>query len=309
MMHRGVLFFFVLIPVGGLCARSTNCATPALSSAWSAVLKRVAPAIVKVTAVLPHAVDYGTAWGVQKIGSGTAFFIDARGLLLTNYHVVKGASSVEITMSGSPATCTYSATVVATSPEYDLALLALSGQSKQRILARLKKIPVLTWESRPIVANEVLLCGYPLGVDRLTPHVGHIQGMDRVVEAQGPLARVAVRMTSQLSVLPGNSGGPVCNKAGRVVGICFGSDTTVASTGYLISSADAQKMVQQWVSPQQRAVGIPTNARCASGQQHASVKTSTMERHVEDVQIAFAQFINTYKALFTMLETVGSGLL
>jgi S1-C subfamily serine protease len=135
-------------------------------------------------------------------GSGTAFVIHRDGYLLTCHHVVRGAKSVEVKLGGK----TSLARVVARDSEHDLALLKIET-------AGLTALPLGNSEKTRL-SEEVRAVGYPLST---------VLGSG-VKVTRGELAGVVERDGQKLlhidaSVNPGNSGGPVVNAFGQVIGV------------------------------------------------------------------------------------------
>jgi hypothetical protein len=134
-------------------------------------------------------------------GRGSAFFVD-RDRLITNHHVIVGQSYVKLRLSDNS---TLDASIAATAPEYDLALLRLMPSGGDHAFLPLGTIQ----EVRQ--GQEVLAIGTPLGVFQNTVTRGIVSGLRQ-------LDKVVVLQTDT-SLNPGNSGGPLIDHAGRVVGI------------------------------------------------------------------------------------------
>jgi hypothetical protein len=134
-------------------------------------------------------------------GRGSAFFVD-RDRLLTNYHVIAGQSYVKLRLSDNS---TVDARIIATAPDYDLAVLRLMEPGPDRPFLPLGSIR----EVRP--GQEVLAIGTPLGVFQNTVTRG-------IVSSLRQIEKVVVLQTDT-ALNPGNSGGPLIDHAGRVIGI------------------------------------------------------------------------------------------
>ncbi len=134
-------------------------------------------------------------------GRGSAFFVD-RDRLITNHHVVVGQSYVKVRLSDNS---TLDARIVATAPDYDLAMLRLMQLGPDKPFLSLGSIQ----EVRQ--GQEVLAIGTPLGVFQNTVTrgiVSSLRQMDKVVVLQ-----------TDTALNPGSSGGPLLDHAGRVIGI------------------------------------------------------------------------------------------
>ncbi len=131
-------------------------------------------------------------------GSGTGFIVTETGYLLTNQHVISGCGS--LTVDG------YLATVLAEDPVFDLALLqvdALSGDA------------VATFAGSPARLNsDVTVVGYPL-----SGLLGGLNVTRGAVTSTKGIGGDGINMQISAPVQPGNSGGPVLNEAGQVVGV------------------------------------------------------------------------------------------
>lgn len=168
------------------------------------VAESVRPSVAHVSVMAPG--------GMGEGGTGSGFFISEDGLLLTNNHVATaGGAGAEIkvqTFDGE----TYDASIVGTSPEYDLAVLRVKD-------VRAKPLPI--GNSRDIKVGEtVVAIGSPLGLQG-TVTSGIVSALDRAVIAGGTEGEASYLSAIQTdaAINPGNSGGPLVNLAGEVIGI------------------------------------------------------------------------------------------
>ena len=138
--------------------------------------------------------------------SGAGVVVNAQGQILTARHVVNGAQTINITFADGTKT---TALVVSDQPDHDIAVLAPAQPPGVIVPA------VLGGGVR--VGDDVFAVGHPLGlVDSLT--AGVVSGLDRTVPVQGG-ASLEGLIQFDAAVNPGNSGGPLLNRAGQVVGI------------------------------------------------------------------------------------------
>jgi len=137
----------------------------------------------------------------SSTGRGSAFFVD-RDRLITNHHVVVGQSYVKLRLSDNR---TVDAGIAATAPDFDLAVLKLMGAAPEHATLALGTIQDVRQ------GQEVLAIGTPMGVFQNTVTRG-------IVSSLRQLDKVAVLQTDT-ALNPGNSGGPLIDHAGRVVGI------------------------------------------------------------------------------------------
>ncbi len=177
-----------------------------------AVSVQVEPSVVRIDTE----VDYQ---GV--IGAGTGFVIDPAGQVLTNFHVVQGADRITGTVNGRP----YPATLVGYDRKRDVAVIQLQGAGGLP--------PATIGDSNTLVPGEpVIALGNASGTDSpLTREVGTFTAFNQTVNAEDSLTGATDEITGLIEfaapVRAGDSGGPVINGAGQVVGI-----TTAASVNF-----------------------------------------------------------------------------
>ena len=170
----------------------------------------------------------------QTASSGSGFIITEDGYVVTNYHVVSGASSVQVTLYNGD---TYDATVVGGDSDYDVAVLKINASGLQ---------PVTLGESADVnVGDTVLAIGNPLGELTFSMSQGIVSSCDRAINVDGtPFNMIQV----DCSINPGNSGGPLVNLYGEVVGIVSAkyssySSTTVEGLGFAIPISDVRSII------------------------------------------------------------------
>jgi S1-C subfamily serine protease len=143
------------------------------------------------------------------VATGSGFVIDGEGRILTNNHVVEGASKITVKLGSSNAT--HSAEVVGTDPASDLALLKVDAPSDQLH-------PLALGDSSKVrVGDPVVAIGNPFGLDR-TVTSGIVSALQRQIEAPNGFSINHVIQTDA-AINPGNSGGPLIDAAGNVIGI------------------------------------------------------------------------------------------
>ena len=170
----------------------------------------------------------------QTASSGSGFIITEDGYVVTNYHVVSGASSVQVTLYNGD---TYDATVIGGDSDYDVAVLKINASGLQ---------PVTLGESADVnVGDTVLAIGNPLGELTFSMSQGIVSSCDRAINVDGtPFNMIQV----DCSINPGNSGGPLVNLYGEVVGIVSAKYSTYASTtveglGFAIPISDVRSII------------------------------------------------------------------
>jgi S1-C subfamily serine protease len=182
-------------------------AAPALDSEEEqniAVYKRALPSVVNITSVQ---VAYDFFYQpVPEQGQGSGFVIDKQGHILTNNHVVEGAQSVEVTLSDKKK---YKATVLGKDKPHDIALLQITNAPDLQPAT-------LADSTHLMVGQRVYAIGNPFGFQG-TMTRGIISALRSVQLPSGMKIDNAIQ--TDASVNPGNSGGPLLNSHGEVIGI------------------------------------------------------------------------------------------
>lgn len=141
-------------------------------------------------------------------GSGSGFVWDDEGHIITNYHVIKGATQAIVTLANGE---NYQASLQGIAPEKDLAVLKIEAPARF-----LEPIPVGTSEGIR-VGQAVYAIGNPFGLDQ-TLTTGVVSALDREINSQ---ANVPIRgvIQSDAAINPGNSGGPLLDSKGDLIGV------------------------------------------------------------------------------------------
>jgi S1-C subfamily serine protease len=150
----------------------------------------------------------------QQRGLGSGFVIDKSGHIVTNFHVIEGADEVEVSFSNGEE---MSAAIVGSDATTDIAVLKVDAGSRALRVLELGNSDQLE------VGDEVVAIGNPLGYER-TMTAGIVSALGRVIESPGQFAIDEVIQTDA-PINSGNSGGPLLDAAGRVVGV----NTQIAS--------------------------------------------------------------------------------
>ena len=172
----------------------------------------------------------------RALGSG--FVIDKSGHVVTNYHVVEGASKVEVSFSGNDE---MPATVVGADPSTDIAVLRIRG-AQNRALAPLE----LGASSAVKVGDAVVAIGNPFGLER-TVTAGIVSALQRQITAPNGFAIDQVIQTDA-AINHGNSGGPLLNADGRVIGVNAQIETETGGNvgiGFAIPIDTVKEVVSQ----------------------------------------------------------------
>ena len=172
---------------------------------------------------------------VQTAASGTGFLITEDGYILTNHHVVDGASSVSVTLYNGES---YDAKVIGSDEDYDIAVLKIDVTGATPV--------VLGDSSKLAIGESVAAVGNPLGELTFSMSTGIVSCVNRAINVDGtPFNMIQV----DCSINPGNSGGPLFNSYGEVVGIVSAkyssySNTTVEGIGFAIPINDVVSLVK-----------------------------------------------------------------
>jgi S1-C subfamily serine protease len=195
------------------CAVILGCAVlaaPAKAAAacdrpFAEVFREVAPSVVRVLSV---AIDPFNLTERVQMGMGSGLVIDDDGHVVTNAHVIHDASEIVISVDAGDMR---EAKIVGLDPISDLAVVGLTDRSVRLTKAKLGSTKTLE------VGEEVLAVGHPLGLDK-TVTQGIISGTGRVVPFS-PMSWLTPLLQTDAAVSPGNSGGPLVNRCGEVIGI------------------------------------------------------------------------------------------
>ncbi|MFC5996371.1 S1C family serine protease [Pseudonocardia hispaniensis] len=200
-------------------ARPALTATPAGGTSTPAPDGTVAAA---AATALPSTVDILVPMS-QGTAEGSGVILTADGAVLTNNHVVAGAAGpIAVTLADGSK---HSATVVGTSPSYDLAVIKLDGASGLT--------PATLGRSQDVkVGQQVVAIGSPQGLSG-TVTTGIVSALNRTVSVQGQNGSGVVYngLQTDAPINQGNSGGPLVNLEGQVIGINSAIATASQSTG------------------------------------------------------------------------------
>jgi S1-C subfamily serine protease len=179
------------------------------------IYRRAAPGVVQVTAtqvVSTPSVDpfFGTPFPQtqQAKALGSGFVIDKAGHIVTNYHVVEGARSVEVSFSNNES---LKARIVGVDPSTDIAVLKVDAHSRALTPLPLGNSDVVR------VGDSVVAIGNPFGYDR-TVTTGIVSALQRVIQAPNDYSIDHVIQTDA-ALNKGNSGGPLLDARGDVIGV------------------------------------------------------------------------------------------
>jgi S1-C subfamily serine protease len=230
----------------------------------AAVAGRVLPAVVNVTTNVYQADPQGNA--EEGRGVGTGFVVRADGVIVTNCHVVQGASRISVFTSEEDPT-RYGARVIGGDCEHDLAVLKVDARE-------MATVPMGASDDLRL-GQQVVAIGYALALEG-GPSVtaGIVSSLDRTIRVPDPACSVCptdrsgvpVRTYSQVvqtdaAINHGNSGGPLVDMQGRVVGINSAGSEGAENIGFAIAIDSAKAAIEQAISEPLRAtayLGVST---------------------------------------------------
>ena len=171
------------------------------------VFRTAADSVVNVTSI---AVRRNFFFDVTRIpqGSGSGFFWDDQGHVVTNYHVVEGANRFAVTLADQT---DWEAELVGVSAEKDLAVLKVTSNAGKQVPLKIGRSDDL------LVGQRVLAVGNPFGLDH-TLTTGVVSALGReLTSPTGRLIRDVIQTDAAIN--PGNSGGPLLDSSGRLIGV------------------------------------------------------------------------------------------
>ena len=189
------------------------------------VYKQVAPSVVNVTTqVLRRSFFYEV---IPEAGAGSGFVLDDEGHILTNYHVIDSAQSIEVTFVNET---TLSARLVGADQRNDIAVLQVDAPPELLV-------PVELGESTSLqVGQRAIVIGNPFGQFGSTLTTGVVSALNRSLQGEDGREITGIIQTDA-AINQGNSGGPLLDSAGRVIGMntaIFSPSGTNAGVGFAV---------------------------------------------------------------------------
>jgi putative serine protease PepD len=204
------------------------------------IYSQVSPAVANINT---RAVEYDFfRQAVPVEGAGSGFVIDARGYIITNYHVVQGAQTIEVTLGDRSH---YPAKFVGADEENDVALVKIDPKGKSLLALPLGDSASL------LVGQSVLAIGNPFGFSiGRTVRTGETTIIDEAIQTDAAINQ-------------GNSGGPLLNSRGEVIGInsaIYTPSGTTAGIGFAIPINTAKSIAQDLITEgrvHRASLGVP----------------------------------------------------
>ncbi|MGA8766363.1 MAG: trypsin-like peptidase domain-containing protein [Candidatus Acidiferrales bacterium] len=202
------------------------------------IYKQASPAVANI---VTRAVQYDFFFNPVPVeGAGSGFVIDAAGHILTNYHVVQGAETIEVTLGDQSR---YKAKYIGADTRNDIALIQIDPKGR-----KIATLPL--GDSRNLlVGQRVLAIGNPFGFQS-TLTTGVVSSLGRTVQtSENTFIDEAIQTDAAIN--RGNSGGPLLNSRGEVIGInsaIFAPTGTTAGIGFAIPINTARRAAEDLIS-------------------------------------------------------------
>ncbi len=196
---------------------------------------------------------------VNLISGGTGFLIDTKGYIATNAHVLKGSDAIVVNNNGDE----FKATIVHIDNQSDFALLKIEDEDYHP----LKTLPYAIGKASADLGEEIFTLGYPRDDNSITYTQGYLSAKSGF---KGDTASYQIQMNSN----PGNSGGPVLNKEGEVIGILSSRQVKADGVTFAIKSKNIYQLIGELKKNDTSLVKIkmPTTTTLRGKEREAQVK-------------------------------------
>jgi serine protease Do len=206
------------------------------TSAVTTAVQKVSPAVVTIQ----------VSSGAGSSGSGSGFIFDSRGWILTNRHVVQGATEVQVVLADSR---TFTGRVYGIDTLTDLAIVKIDASG-------LPTAPI--GSSSDLVQGQLAIAiGNPLGTFENTVTTGVISGLGRQISAgdvsQSSSERLNNLIQTDAAINPGNSGGPLVNSEGQVIGVNTATSSNAQGISFSIPIDYAKEIMSEALAGRQIA--------------------------------------------------------
>ncbi|MHB8508995.1 MAG: S1C family serine protease [Candidatus Dormibacteria bacterium] len=223
------------------------------------ILAKVEPAVVFI-----RTQDYAPGRYFPTQGAGTGMILTADGMVLTNDHVISGATSIQVNLVGQSKS--YAADVLGTDPGSDVAVIKLRSASALPTVELGPSADLRVGDNVVAIGNALDLKGGP------TVTAGIVSALDRSIDDQsGTLSGL---IQTDAAINPGNSGGPLVNAAGQVIGMNTAISTDAQNIGFAIAVDKVKPLLGQLEK------GAPAATVPASGSAFLGVSSQTVDAAV-----------------------------
>jgi len=204
-----------------------------------ALFRQASPSVVYITTLARQRDLFSLNIAEIPQGSGSGFIWDQEGHVITNFHVIQGASSAKVTLADHS---TEEAQLVGAAPDHDLAVLYIKVPKNQ-----LRPLAIGTSADLE-VGQSVFAIGNPFGLDQ-TLTTGIISALGREINATTGRTIAGVIQTDA-AINPGNSGGPLLDSAGRLIGVntaIFSPSGSNSGIGFAVPVDTVNRIVPQLI--------------------------------------------------------------
>ena len=205
------------------------------------IYKQASPAVANI---ITRTVEYDFFFNAVPVeGAGSGFVIDPKGYILTNYHVVADAEKIEVLLGDQHAQSRYPAKFIGADQRNDVALIKIDPKG-----AQLAALP-LGDSSALEVGQKVLAIGNPFGFQS-TLTTGVVSALGRTVQT-GQSTFIEDAIQTDASINRGNSGGPLLDTRGQVIGInsaIYSPTGTAAGVGFAIPINLAKRIAHDLIT-------------------------------------------------------------
>jgi serine protease Do len=228
------------VAANGVATSTPTDTAPAVSYSLPSITEVVEAVQPAVASIVVGAVSYNIfLQPVPTEQAGSGVIIDPRGYIVTNNHVVEGATSITVSI---PDGRSFEATLVGTDPLTDLAVIKIEGGNLPTVdFGDSSALKVGEWVVA--IGNALALEGGP------TVTAGVVSALGRTIGAESGWTLYDVIQTDA-AINPGNSGGPLINLEGEVIGINTAkiSSVDVSGVGFAVSADTARPVVEDLIS-------------------------------------------------------------
>jgi putative serine protease PepD len=205
------------------------------------IYKQAAPAVANI---ITRMVEYDFFFNAVPVeGAGSGFVIDPKGYILTNYHVVQEAEKIEVLLGDQHAQSKYAAKYIGADQRNDVALIKIDPKGAQLTALTLGDSSALE------VGQKVLAIGNPFGFQS-TLTTGVVSALGRTVQT-GQNTFIEDAIQTDASINRGNSGGPLLDSRGQVIGIntaIYSPSGTAAGVGFAIPINLAKRIAHDLIT-------------------------------------------------------------
>ena len=202
-----------------------------------ALFRQLSPSVVYITTIMRRRDVFSLNQFEIPQGSGSGFIWDQEGHIITNFHVLQGASGAKVTLADHSE---WDAQLLGVAPDHDLAVLSIEAPARQ-----LPPIPIGTSADLQ-VGQRVYAIGNPFGLDQ-TLTTGIISALGREITSVTNRTITGVIQTDA-AINPGNSGGPLLDSAGRLIGVntaIYSASGASAGIGFAVPVDTVNRIVPQ----------------------------------------------------------------